>query len=214
MKKLSALFGLSITAAVALPQFASASIINEVESNDTIATAQNIDAFFSTGANSDIANATTIPWVSILSANANSNTTSYDYYSFSATAGSTGVFDIDYGLNSGGSFDAELVLFDSTGLTIAQNDDSSTSNGAGGSVHGFDSFLTYTFGSSGLYTIGVCEFSCGGTTGGMTGNMVDSADTYTLQVSIEDHRTSEVPVPSTALLFGLGLLGLARKLKK
>ncbi len=61
-----------------------ASDIGEIEVNDTLATAQNIDGSFSIGANPDIGslpvanNPLTVPWVSI----AGAGDDTVDYYSF------------------------------------------------------------------------------------------------------------------------------------
>ncbi len=187
---------------------ASATAIGESEPNDSLATAQNIDSYFSLGANSDIIFSETIPWVSI---SATGNGT-YDYYSFLVTGTSVrGIFDIDYGKNQGGSIDTELGLWDSAGNVLAENDDYSYTAGAGGSVHNYDAYIDYTFDSPGTYIIGVAEYYASAGTGGWSGGIPDSGDTYTLQVSIEGHGIGQQPVPepSTILLMGAGLLGLA-----
>jgi hypothetical protein len=190
--------------------FANAGLISDVTGNGSIANALDIDGSFSLGANVDIANSEITPWASISSGV--ESAARYDYYSFTAMAGMNGIFDIDYGRNAGGSFDPELVLFDLLGAVLAQNDDSATSNGAGGSVHNYDSFLSHTFAVNGTYIIGVCQFSCGGQQGGMTGNLIPASGTYQLQVSIENH---DIPEPSTIAIFALGIMGLvARKVKR
>lgn len=177
---------------------AHALIILEVENNDSIAGAQNINNFFSLGANADIANATTIPWVSIIG----TGNGTWDFYSFNiANADTLGVFDIDYGRDAGGSFDPWLELYTGAGAGLASNDDSSISNGAGGSVHIYDSFLTYTF-QPGNYAIAVGRYS---------GYEVPAGATYTLQTSLAGHSTQSnvVPEPATMALFGLGSVGMA-----
>lgn len=192
--------------ALSVSGFANAGLISDVIGNGSIANALDIDGSFSLGANVDIANSESSPWASIVSGA--ESAARYDYYSFTAMAGMNGVFDIDYGLNSGGSFDAELVLFDFFGAVLAQNDDSSITNGAGGSVDGYDSFLSHDFTANGTYIIGVCQYSCGGQQGGMTGDLIPAAGTYELQVSIENH---DIPEPSTLAIFALSIMGLAAR---
>ncbi|WP_190277806.1 DVUA0089 family protein [Colwellia psychrerythraea] len=195
---------------LSVSSFANAGLISDITGNGSIANALDIDGAFSLGANIDIANSEITPWASISSGV--ESAARYDYYSFTAMAGMNGIFDIDYGRNAGGSFDPEIVLFDLSGTVLAEDDDSSTSDGAAGSVHGYDSFLSHNFAASGTYIIGVCQFSCGGQQGGMTGNLIPAAGTYQLQVSIENH---DIPEPSTIAILALGIMGLtARKLKK
>ena len=201
-RAMSALICLGLIAGSAM-----AASILESEPNNSVAAAQNIDAHFGVGANPDILNATTVPWVSI----SGTGNGTFDYYSFTvAAAGVTGVFDIDYGYGAGGSMDTELFLCTSTGTLLAHNDDAATSLGAGGSVDtwppiSFDSYISYTFGAPGTYVIGVGEWYSSWSGGGITGNPPDSGDTYTLQVS----NPAPVPEPCSLLLFGIGGVGLA-----
>ena len=158
--------------------------IQAVEPNNTIADAQSIDNDFTVGANPDILNADTWPWVSISA----SGDGTFDYYSFSVpAAGVTGVFDIDYGSGSGGSLDTQLCLYDEDGTFLEGNDDWTTTAGAGGSVSSEDSYIEVEFSAAGTFVIAVGEFPSSCQQGGMAGNSPDEGDTYELQVSLSEH---------------------------
>lgn len=153
-----------------------ADAISEVEPNDSIVNTQNIDASFSVGLNPDITNSDTWPWVSI----AGTGDGSFDYYSFEVPSGGvTGYFDTDHT-----NFDTMLFLYDSTGVLLSSNDDTS---GDPGSSSGLDSWITYNFTEPGIYIIAVGEFYSSGNPGGVGGNTPDSGDAYTLQVSLSQH---------------------------
>jgi len=155
--------------------------IDEVDMHSSIETAQNIDGYFTMGDNPDIQDSTIMPWVSILGTGNGSN----DYYRFEVQgAGDTGIFDVDYAMNSGGYFDSELCLFDSEGNLLASNDDSGVEGGANDSFSYRDSFIEHTFADAGTYVIAVGEYNVTCNTGGMYGNTLDAGDTYELQVSL------------------------------
>lgn len=199
------------TLALALAQPALAQSVNETAgANGSQSTAQDLSGTFGLTANADIQDSTTTPHVTVIS---NSDVESeYDYYSFTvALAGTTGIFDIDYGLfesaeDTTPDFDAFLSLLDSSGNILAQNDDSSTTNGAGGSFHPYDAFLNYNFASAGTYAIRVgscCERPANGT--------------YQLQVSLEAPGvTGAVPEPATwaMMLIGFGAIGVSLRRRR
>jgi Ca2+-binding RTX toxin-like protein len=148
--------GLVLSAGIAL-----AAPVGEVEPNDSPAEAQNIDGSFSRDFDPNIGDQTTntstiIPHATV---NGTGNDT-VDYYSFTVSQGDKGIFDVDgAALNPPeeefAGFDSWIELYDSSGQFLDFSDDSSTEWGQGGSVHPFDSYLEYTFQTSGTYYIAV-----------------------------------------------------------
>jgi hypothetical protein len=214
-KMLIVSFGLGLV--FSLSTLAGASLITEIEPNDPISSAQNIDGAFSLGGDglgteANITGLGVIPWVSIQGNGNNISTEdgpygayTVDYFSFTVDAGATATFDIDFTYQ----IDSWLNLYTDTGTYLTYNDDS---NWDPGSSTTLDSYLTYNFTSAGTYIIGVGNF--------YGGYALSPDQEYTLQVTVEGHSTDAAPVPepATMLLFGAGLTGLAalkrRSIKK
>jgi hypothetical protein len=189
--------------------------INSINPNDTVGTAQNVDGNFSLDPSPDIGDilgnntSTTIPHVSVSGV----GNGTIDYFSFTVTTpGSLGIFDIDYGRPD---MDSWLKLFTGDGSVLldSNDDSSSTTWGAGGSVHVQDSFIQFVFLNPGLYVIGVGENVDDVMTEG-----VQSGNDYVLHISLQNPLVEEVPDNgSTLLLLGgglIGLLGLRRRIAK
>jgi len=117
--------------------------------------------------NSNIENSTINPHVTI---NGTGNFIAETYILDVDQIGSTIILDID-----GADFDTEISIFDSNGNLLASNDDSDTSNGAGGSFSSSDSYIEYTTQQSGPFTIEIVESGFADILPG---------DNYTLNVSV------------------------------
>jgi hypothetical protein len=159
----------------------------ETEPNDSIDLALNIDAaLWNVNPNSNFGDlfgmdtSTTVPHITI----GGTGDDTFDYYSFTiANSGDTAIFDID-----GATFNTELFLYDPlTGKLLAENDDSTPTNGAGGSFSPFDSYIEYIFDEPGTYVLGVGRFNSEGDPGGITGDPIRLDSIYYLRVSIEYH---------------------------
>jgi len=215
MKKINTFISI---ATIVLSSQVSASIITKLESNDTLATAQNIDASFTLDYDVNIGDkfgVNTSESIAHATIDAIGNGT-FDYYTFTVENNNAiGIFDIDFGLNVGGSVDTELGLWDASGNVLASNDDSSKSSGAEGSVHRYDAFIQYDFTSAGTYYIGVGRYNSYARSGGFSTNSgkVGNGSTYTLQASVDGH-TVDVAEPASLAAFALSLFGLASVRRK
>ena len=86
---------------------AEASTISEIESNDTFATAQNVNGSFSLDFDANIFSSTTLPHVTIQSGA--STFSNYDHYFFTTTSAGNIILDID-STPTNTNFDTELYL--------------------------------------------------------------------------------------------------------
>ena len=150
--------------------------VNEVEPNDSILQAQNIDRYFTLDSDPNITNSTTVPHATV---NGTGNNT-FDYYSFTvpeAGVFTIGLFDID---GAWPNFDSYLRLYDSSSNVIAANDDNAGDPGSEEVFPGFtlDSYLEYNFPSAGTYYIEV---------GRCCIDPVPDTVSYKLNVSVEGH---------------------------
>lgn len=176
---------LCVVAALAAPLGAQATVVSEVEPNDSRATAQNLVGNFSSDSVANIFNSTTVSHATVNASNGSA--TDVDYYAITiANAGDSAYFDIDGAEGPGGNstnLHTALALFDAQGNLLAFNvssevDPGSTAPGSGTSADS-DSFLgNYTFSKPGTYYIGVTNgvyyntpasnyVSATGTSGGM-----------------------------------------------
>ena len=162
--------------------------VNEIEPNNTIATAQVIDASSFTltyNAGVQTFNGTNVsldrPHVSIIG----TGDGTFDYYRFNAIAGQQFIFDID-----DNNFDTELFLYNTSGQLLAANDDATEIGHTG---LGLPSFLTHTFADSGSYVIGVGRYDSFGSPGGITGNTPSVGNQYTLRVVGEINQIFGTP---------------------
>ena len=179
--------------------------VNEVEPNNTLASAQNVDLTgWSTNLNVNIGDSnnvntsTTIPHITI---NGTGNNT-FDYYAFTVlNPNDVGIFDID---TTNGGFNSEIFLYDTLGNLLATNDDSLLFSIDNGSASINDSFLEFLFTTAGTYFIGVGRFDSTGSPGGITGNTPRNGDSYRLQVSITNHPIPIVGLATTTVVIPAG----------
>ena len=185
---------------------AQATYFAEGEPNDTLAQAQPMDPYFSLNYDPDIGEingantSTAMSHASVLG----TGDGTYDYYSFTLSDAATVILDIDYGMPD---YDSEIGLWKADGTYITENDDYSTTAGAGGSEHQHDSFIQTSL-QAGSYIVGVARFYAAGANNGWNAisNVVPTGADYTLHASV-----GQVPEAETyaMMLAGLGLVGFA-----
>lgn len=180
--KSKALIAICTTALMVCKAAAATTVITELEPNDTFATAQAVgphDGLIDIIGFREFGGAGNF---GLGAAN--------DFYRFTGTAGDMITIEV---IDTGGGtlFDSTLALFDSGGTELAFNDDSPLANSPAGS------FLSYTFGTTGTFAIGIGGFL--------------EDDTFGYRAEIRG--LSPVPLPASAalLLAGLGAFALARR---
>ncbi|MBX7166194.1 MAG: DVUA0089 family protein [Pirellulales bacterium] len=185
-------------------QLAEPTIVRANPDNDSLATAQSLDAEFRSGFDPNIGESlvnisAAMPHLTI---DAEADGTP-DYYRFHVSAANAvGIFDID-----GASFDTRLLLYDALGRLIASNDDASSTLGALGSLSSNDAFIEYAFAAPGEYTLAVVPFAQPGPTLAASDS---SPGGYRLGVALS---TAVVPEPASWFLatMGFALVFAARR---
>ena len=115
--------------------------ITETEPNGDFSNAQVISrASFKGGTNSDVADGT-LHWVKITGGYISNGV---DLLKVDLQAGETLIVDIDYGDSFSRNFNSYVTLYNSSRVSVAENDDSETSLGGGGSSGTLDSYISYT----------------------------------------------------------------------
>jgi len=115
--------------------------ITETEPNGDFSNAQVISrASFKGGTNSDVADGT-LHWVKITGGYISNGV---DLLKVDLQVGETLIVDIDYGDSFSRNFNSYVTLYNSSRVSVAENDDSETSLGGGGSSGTLDSYISYT----------------------------------------------------------------------
>lgn len=127
-----------------------------------------------------------------------------DIYRFSVTAGQIVDFDIDTPQNGPNGLGSFLILFNSSGLPLASNNDAAA---PGESTVGFDAYLRYTFASAGTYYVGVSNLN-NTAYSPVTGNNDTSGGFYS--VGNYDLRVQAIPPgSSTSMSIAAGSLSIS-----
>jgi len=133
---------------LAISGYASAADVNEVEPNDTLATAQQL---------SMPADGVTIHGV--IGTLAEASSTDIDFYSFHAQAGDNVTFDIDLGWGGAKSIRTMIYVWNPDGTVRAMAYDNKTGSVDPGSLNAYDPLLENVhLAQSGTYTVGVVAY--------------------------------------------------------
>lgn len=150
-------------------------MVTDAEPNSTLATSQNVDAFFNLNSNPIIFNAQTIPHVTI----SGTGDGTFDYFSFTVDSTGDVTFDID-----GANVDTAIHLFRADGTKITDNQDGGLLDP--GSTAATDPFLVQNL-TPGKYIIGVARQGSASGNGGITTNPLLAGDSYLLHISVPKH---------------------------
>lgn len=169
---------------------AEAGVINEIESNDTSGTAQNIDGASTLFTDANVAGSATIPHVTILM---DASVDNEDWFVFTMAVAGVVTVDMDDAGTTAVGVDYFAELFDSGLSSVASSDDDGNDTGDNGGFIGGDSNPNFTTGvlPVGTYYLQVQNF--GGTESGGSLNI---------------SGLTAVPEPGSIALVGLGLMGL------
>jgi Ca2+-binding RTX toxin-like protein len=144
---------------------------NASTGNGSTATALNLSGAFSLGANANVEQATAVPHVTVNATGSNT----VDYYRVTRN-NPLANFTIDIDAASG--VDTMLRIYDANGVVVAENDDSLSTYGAGGSASIQDSYLNHLALTGSVFYIVVGTYSASGP------GIIATGSSYTLHVSI------------------------------
>ncbi|AMV30637.1 Calx-beta domain protein [Pirellula sp. SH-Sr6A] len=168
-------------------------LVSEIEANDSVFGPQQFAsgaqglAGFSLNNDSEIANSTTVPHLTVNSTTGTNNGTA-DVYAFYTSTGGASVFDID---TTTGGFNSFLEVFDGNGTLLGSNDNlfEGSGSGSGGGPNTTDSQVSVNLPSAGIYyvrvtagTAGSSANSAGASAGANTG--ATGAQSYRLHLSV------------------------------
>lgn len=123
-------------------------------SNDTADTAWDLTNTFALSADPDIANAKTVPHVTI----EGTGDGSFDVYKITLAKGASLTIDMDH---TTGGFDSGIEIANADGTVLAFINDGLVQDGAGGSVSQADSYANFTAWDGGTYYIVVLDATFG-----------------------------------------------------
>ena len=127
-----------------------AQTVAETEPNGAFSNAQVISrARFKGGVNNDVADGT-LHWSTITGGWINRGV---DLFKVDLQEGETLIIDIDYGDSYSDSINTYVTLYNSSQVSVAENDDSATTLGGGGSSGTGDSYISYTSTTTETFTI-------------------------------------------------------------